>query len=154
VTIARANTTSRNVPLENSVGAGLLSVGSGTSRGYLGQAGTALSGMSKHTPRPGFRVGAKIGSCRRGEWARCLWPRASRCTWTINRRCRRPRRRSNVRLRNGYSRRWPARNFDQRAWGVLESRSKAQLWLIRLRMKDPTSLATTTANELLATAWP
>jgi glycerate kinase len=35
---------------------------------------------------------------------------------------------------------------------VLECRSKAQLWLIPLRMKDPTSLATTTANELLATA--
>jgi hypothetical protein len=36
---------------------------------------------------------------------------------------------------------------------VLESRSKAQLWLIPLRMKDPTALATATAGEVLATVW-
>ena len=37
---------------------------------------------------------------------------------------------------------------------ILESREMAQLWLVPLRMKDPTALVKSNAGELLSTVWP
>ena len=37
---------------------------------------------------------------------------------------------------------------------ILQSTRMAQLWLIPLRIKDPTALAKSTAGELLSTVWP
>ena len=37
---------------------------------------------------------------------------------------------------------------------ILQSSKMAQLWLIPLPIKDPTSLPRSTAGELLATVWP
>jgi hypothetical protein len=46
-----------------------------------------------------------------------------------------------------------ARSTTEQA-AVLESSKMAQLWLIPLRIKDPTALAKSNAGELLSTVWP
>ena len=52
-------------------------------------------------------------------------------------------------------RRGRRRNVDQGAGRRSEIEYRmAQLWLIPLRMKDPTALARSTAGELLSTVWP
>jgi hypothetical protein len=43
-------------------------------------------------------------------------------------------------------------NAEQAA--ILESKRMAQLWLVPLRIEDPTTLKRSTAGELLATVWP
>ncbi len=46
-----------------------------------------------------------------------------------------------------------ARSKEEQA-AILESSKMAQLWLIPLRIKDPTALAKSNAGELLSTVWP
>ena len=46
-----------------------------------------------------------------------------------------------------------ARSKEEQA-AILESSKMAQLWLIPLRIKDPSALAKSNAGELLSTVWP
>jgi len=154
----------RNRLLENSVVAGVLGVGGGTSSGVFGTGRNGVVGIEQSTPRDlAFEAAQKAGVLGRGETG--VSGDGANGAGVFGR---------GVPGVQGQSAGGPgvlaegqtgvfasgdsgagvhARSKDEQA-AILESSKVAQLWLIPLRIKDPTSLPRSKEGELLATIWP
>jgi hypothetical protein len=126
--------TSRNRPLENSVGAGLLGVGSAASAGVFGTGQNGVVGIEQTTTRDlAFEAAQKAGVLGRGE------------TGVSG---------DGANGAGVFGRGLPGVQGQSSGGPGVQSTRMAQLWLIPLRIKDPTALAKSTAGELLSTVWP
>ena len=156
--------TSRNRPLENSVGAGLLGVGSAASTGVFGTGQNGVVGIEQTTTRDlAFEAAQKAGVLGRGETG--VSGDGANGPGVFGRGLPGVQGQSSGgpgvlaegqtgvhATGNGGAGVHATSTLEQAA--VLESRRMAQLWLIPLRIKDPTALATSNAGELLSTVWP
>jgi hypothetical protein len=153
----------RDRNLENSVGAGLLGVGSGTSVGVFGTGQNGIVGYEQATVRDlAFEVAQKAGVLGRGEtgvsgdgangpgvFGRGLpgvFGQSSGGPGVLA-----EGQTGVVATGNDGPGVLATSTAEQAA--VLQSRRMAQLWLVPLRIKDPTSLKRSTAGELLTTVW-
>ena len=156
--------TSRNRPLENSVAAGLLGVGSGTSPGVFGIGQNGIVGYEQTTTRNlAFEAAQKAGVLGRGETG--VSGDGANGPGVFGRGLPGVQGQSSggpgvlaegqtgVHATGDKGAGVHATSAEEQA-AILQSTRKAQLWLIPLRMKDPTALATSTAGELLSTVWP
>ena len=154
----------RDRNLENSVGAGLLGVGSGTSAGVFGSGQNGIVGYEQATVRDlAFEMAQKAGVLGRGETG--VSGDGANGPGVFGRGLPGVRGESSggpgvlaegqtgvVATGNGGAGVHATSKAEQAA--ILESRKMAQLWLVPLRIMDPTSLPRSTAGELLATVWP
>lgn len=156
----------RNRILENSVGAGLLGVGGGTFPGVFGTGQNGVVGCEQThaTSRDlAFEAAQKAGVLGRGETG--VSGDGTNGPGVFGRGF--PGVRGEATLGPGVSAEGQTGVFATGNDGsgihasskdghaaILESRKMAQLWLIPLRIKDPTSLPSSNAGELLATVWP
>jgi hypothetical protein len=156
--------TSRNRSLENSVGAGLLGVGSAASPGVFGTGQNGVVGIEQTTTRDSaFEAAQKAGVLGRGEtgvsgdgangpgvFGRGLpgvQGQSSGGPGVLGEG------QTGVFATGDRGAGVHARSKEEQA-AILESSKMAQLWLIPLRIKDPTALAKSNAGELLSTVWP
>ncbi len=156
--------TSRNRPLENSVGAGMLGVGSAASPGVFGTGQNGVVGIEQTTTRDAaFEAAQKAGVLGRGEtgvsgdgangpgvFGRGLpgvQGQSSGGPGVLGEG------QTGVFATGDRGAGVHARSKEEQA-AILESSKMAQLWLIPLRIKDPTALAKSNAGELLSTVWP
>ena len=153
----------RDRNLENSVGAGLLGVGSGTSVGVFGIGQNGIVGYEQATARDlAFEVAQKAGVLGRGETG--VSGDGANGPGVFGRGLPGVQGESSggpgvlaegqtgvVATGNGGAGVHATSTAEQAA--ILESRRMAQLWLVPLRIKDPTSLKRSTAGELLTTVW-
>jgi hypothetical protein len=154
----------RNTTLENSVGAGLLGVGDGTSPGVFGSGQNGVVGYEQATSRDlAFEAAQKAGVLGRGETG--VSGDGANGPGVFGRGIPGVRGESSGGpgvLAEGQTGVYTTGNdgagvhaiskTEQAA--ILQSSKMAQLWLIPLRIKDPTSLSRSNAGELLATVWP
>jgi hypothetical protein len=156
--------TSRNRPLENSVGAGLLGVGSAASPGVFGTGQNGVVGIEQTTARDfAFEAAQKAGVLGRGEtgvsgdgangpgvFGRGLpgvQGQSSGGPGVLGEG------QTGVFATGDRGAGVHARSKEEQA-AILESSKMAQLWLIPLRIKDPAALTKSNAGELLSTVWP
>jgi hypothetical protein len=161
--VGYVHATARDRILEDSVGAGLLGVGSGVSPGVYGHGHNGVVGYEQATPRDlAFEAAQKAGVLGRGETG--VSGDGANGPGVFGRGLPGVHGVSNGGpgvLAEGQTGVYATGNdgagvqatskTEQAA--VLESREMAQLWLIPLPIKDPSSLRRSTAGELLATVW-
>ena len=154
----------RNRILENSVGAGLLGVGGGTFPGVFGTGQNGVVGIEQATTRDlAFEAAQKAGVLGRGEtgvsgdgangpgvFGRGLPGVQGESTGGPGVLAEGQ---TGVFATGNGGAGVHARSKEEQA-AILESSKLAQLWLIPLRIKDPTSIPKSNAGELLATIWP
>jgi hypothetical protein len=154
----------RNRTLENSVGAGILGVGGGTFPGVFGTGQNGVVGYEQATSRDlAFEAAQKAGVLGRGETG--VSGDGANGPGVFGRGLPGVRGESSGGpgvLAEGQTGVFATGNdgagvhatskTEQAA--ILESSKLAQLWLIPLRIKDPTSIPKSNAGELLATMWP
>ena len=161
----------RNRPLENSVGAGVLGVGGGTFPGVFGTGQNGVVGIEQATSRDlAFEAAQKAGVLGRGEtgvsgdgangpgvFGRGLPGVHGVSTGGPGGATGGPgvlaEGQTGV-IATGDDGAGVHATSKQEQAAVLQSSKMAQLWLIPLRVKDPTSLQRSNAGELLATVWP
>ena len=156
--------TSRNRPLENSVAAGLLGVGSGTSPGAFGIGQNGIVGYEQTTTRDfasrrrkkrEFSDAAKTGVSGDGANGPGVFGRG--LPGVQGQSSGGPgvlaEGQTGVHATGNEGAGVHATSTTEQA-AVLESRKMSQLWLIPLRIKDPTALPRSTAGALLSTVWP
>ena len=154
----------RNRTLENSVGAGLLGVGGVTFPGVFGTGQNGVVGYEQATPRDlAFEAAQKAGVLGRGETG--VSGDGANGPGVFGRGVPGVQGESTGGpgvLAEGQTGVFATGNdgagvhatskTEQAA--ILQSSKLAQLWLIPLRIKDPTSLPRSNAGEILATTWP
>jgi hypothetical protein len=154
----------RNRTLENSVGAGLLGVGGVTFPGVFGTGQNGVVGYEQATSRDlAFEAAQKAGVLGRGETG--VSGDGANGPGVFGRGLPGVRGESSGGpgvLAEGQTGVFAtgkdgagvhATSKTEQA-AILESSKMAQLWLIPLRIKDPTSLPKSNAGEILATMWP
>jgi hypothetical protein len=162
--VGYVHASSRNRPLENSVGAGLLGVGSAASAGVFGSGQNGVVGIEQATPRDlAFEAAQKAGVLGRGETGVSgdgvngpgLFGRG--LPGVQGQSASGPGMLAEGEtgiFANGNSGAGVQASSKKEQAAVLESREMAQLWLVPLRIKDPSALAKSNAGELLSTVWP
>jgi hypothetical protein len=154
----------RNRLLENSVGAAVLGVGGGTFPGVFGTGQNGVVGYEQATPRDlAFEGTQRAGVLGRGETG--VSGDGANGPGVFGRGLPGVQGESSggpgvlaegetgVFARGKKGAGVHATSEEEHA-AILESRKRPQLWLIPLRIKDPTSLPSSNAGELLATVWP
>ncbi len=153
----------RDRNLENSAGAGLVGVGGGASPGVFGSGQNGIVGYEQTTARDlAFEVAQKAGVLGRGETG--VSGDGANGPGVFGRGLPGVRGESNTGpgvLAEGQTGVFATGNdgaglhatSKKEQAAILESRRKAQLWLVPLPIKDPTSLPKSTAGELLSTVW-
>lgn len=153
----------RDRGIENAVGAGLLGVGGGTSVGVFGTGLNGVVGYQQATARDlGFEGSQKAGVLGRGETG--VSGDGTKGPGVFGRGLPGVRAESGngpgvvaegqtgvVATGKGGAGVLATSPVEQAA--ILQSRRMAQLLLVPLRIKDPTSLEKSTAGELLSTVW-
>ncbi len=161
--VGYVHATARDRNLENSVGSGVLGIGSGMSVGVFGIGQNGIVGYEQATIRDlAFEGAQKAGVLGRGETG--VSGDGANGPGVFGRGLPGVRGESSGGpgvLAEGQTGVFATGNdgagvhatskTEQAA--ILESAKMAQLWLVPLRIKDPTSLKRSTAGELLATVW-
>jgi hypothetical protein len=153
----------RDRNLENSVGAGLLGVGGGMSPGVFGSGQNGVVGYEQATARDlAFEAVQKAGVLGRGETG--VSGDGANGPGVFGRGLPGVRGESTSGpgvLAEGQTGVYATgtggagvhANSKGEQAAILESSKMAQVWLVPLRIKDPTFLPKSTAGELLATVW-